>query len=681
MKPCLPLLLAGLCGLAVSVSAQTPLKFGDVAVADLQTRTYPPDSAAQAVVLFDVATTRYEVSNGGFGVRTERHTRLKILGKAGYDYATIRVLLFRQNAQHQELLENLRGFTYNLENGQVTKDKLNKDAVFEYKKEDGLFEKRFTMPNVREGSIIEYTYSVRSDFWWQLDGWVFQRDIPVAWSEYRLVVPEYFNYRLNAGGYEPLVISEQTRGHQNFNIMQRETVSSGNASAFVPQTGARTEMYPYNVQANTTEYHFAARNLPALRDEAYITTLADYVTKIDFELASVQFPGERLHTLSDTWQTLNQTLLQHEYFGGALRQRGFLKDVARSIPASPDTALRAAAACDWVRQRMKWNGTETKYVETSLKKAFDAHTGNSADLNLLLVALLREAGLEAAPVILSTRDHGRVMDWHAQLAKFNYVVAAARVGNGWLLLDATDPVGKPGVLPLRCLNGKGWLVSETEADFVSLAPTERHVENVVLTLGLDAEGGLKGLADLSHGGYAGSVVRRQLLSDGPEKYILSFGKTRPSWEFTKLDVTTLDDLSQPVGLRCDVRIAESVQAAGGRMYFKPLLTEGETANPFRLAERKFPVDFAAPINQNFTAVYTLPEGYVVEELPQKAVLALPDNAGRFTYVVAANGNQVQVTSRIAINKTLFMPDEYPLLKTFFDKIVAKHAEQVVLKKQ
>ncbi len=683
MKLRIPLLLAGPCCLAFSVFAQQApvVKFGEVPVADLQSRVYARDSAAEAVVLYDVASSKFEYGSNGFAVRTQHHTRLKILTKAGYDHATVRVLLYRKDAQHQEQLENLRAFTYNLENGQVKKEKLAKDAVFEDKKEDGLFEKRFTMPNVREGSILEYAYDVRSDYWWQLDGWAFQRRIPVAWSEYRLSAPEYFDFHVNVGGYEPLAVTEQTRGSQMFSIMRREATDEGPARGFAPQTNARTEINTYRVQATTTEYHFAAQHMPALRDEAYTTTVTDYVAKVEFDLASVQFPGERIHNFSDNWQTLTETLLKSEAFGGALRQRSFLKDAARELATVPDTARRAAAACDWVRHQMKWNGTETKYAETTLKRAFDAHVGNAADLNLTLVTLLREAGLEAAPVILSTRDHGRVMAWQAQLAKFNYVVAAVRTGASWLLLDATDPTGKPGVLPLRCLNGEGWLVREKDADFVPLTPTDRHTQNMVLTLGLDADGGLKGLADVSHLGYAGAAARRQLLSDGAEKYAVAFRKTRPSWEFAKLDVANLDDLNEALGLRCDVRIGEGVQVAGGRMYFKPLLTEGESTNPFRLAERKFPVDFAAPLNQNFTAVYTLPEGYTVEDLPQKVVFALPDNAGRFTYLVVANGNQVQVTSRIAINKTLFLPDEYPTLRAFFDKIVAKHAEQVVLKKQ
>lgn len=678
MKPCFPLLLAGLCCLAFSVSAQSPkIKFGEVDVADLQSRTYAPDSAAEAVVLSDVATSKFEYGAKGFALRTDRHTRIKILKKSGYDHATVRVPYYRLDGQSQEVLENLKGFTYNLENGQVKKDRLGKEAVFDEKKDDNWLEKRFTLPNVREGSIVEYSYSLVSDFWYQMRDWSFQTSIPTAWSEYRVVIPEYFYYKLNSGGYEQLAITEEKPGSQNFSIMVQgagqQFSGRGTPTGFDPTT-------VQNVQALTTEYHFAGKDLPAIRTEAYMTTLYDYVTKVEFDLASIRMPGQQVRHFSNNWESLSEMLLKSEAFGGALRQRGFLKDAARAIPASPDTALRAASAWQWVAGQMKYNGTETKYAEATLKKAFDAHAGNVADLNLTLVALLREAGLDAHPVILSTRDHGRVKPWHAQSAKFNYVVAAARVGDHWLLLDATEPTGKPGVLPTRCLNGDGWLVREKGGEFVSLEPTDRHMNTTMLTLALDADGGLSGKADFSNMGYAGASVRRELLSGGPEKYAGAFRKARPSWEFPKLDVSNLENPAEALALSCSLHIGEGAQVAGGRMYLKPLLTEGEDENPFKQEQRRYPVDFAAPLNHNVTAVYTLPEGFAVEELPKNTAVALPDGAGRFVYTVAASGNRLQVTSRVAINKTMFLPDEYPILKEFFDKIVAKHAEQVVLKK-
>ncbi len=648
MKHAYRLLLAGvLLGLPTLLLAQAPkIKFGEVEPAELQSKFYPADTSAEAVVLFDVGKTYYQISTtAGLQLFTERHTRIKILKKAGYDWATVRIPLIQLNNSDQERIENLRAYTYSLENGQVKKEKLEKESVFVDKKEDNWVEKRFTLPNVREGSVIEYSYVISSGFWWQLRDWTFQSAIPVAWSEYRLSIPDYFHFKLNTLGYERLAISEQGK------------------------------------QGSDYAYHFAAQSVPAVRPEAYITTLDDYLTRIEFDLAGVQIPGAMYRDFSQNWQSLNEGLLKSESFGGALRQRGFLKETARILAAEADSTQRAVAACTWVREQMKWNGVETKYVETSLKKAYEARTGNAADLNLMLVALLREAGAQANPVILSTRDHGRVLSWNANARKFNYVVAAARVGDRWLLFDATDRAGKPGALPRRCLNGTGWMVSEKGADFISLASTERMARNAVLTLALDTEGTFSGKADFAHQGYAAADVRRDLLTDGHEPFTATFRKERPTWDFEKLTVTNLDKPSEPLAMNCALTLRESVQVAGGRMYFKPLLTEGETANPFRQEQRKYPVDFGAPMNEAFVGMYTLPAGYAVEELPKSASFVLPDNAGRFTYSVRATGNQLQVSSRFSINKTLFLPDEYPDLKAFFDQIVAKHAEQVALKKE
>lgn len=112
-----------------------------------------------------------------------------------------------------------------------------------------------------------------------------------------------------------------------------------------------------------------------------------------------------------------------------------------------------------------------------------------------------------------------------------------------------------------------------------------------------------------------------------------------------------------------------------------MLTEAHGENPFKEAERLYPVDFGTQIEETFTATYTLPEGFQVEEMPKPVSMVLPDNGGRFLYQLAVtNGNQLQVVSRIILRKTRYLAGEYGPLRELFSRIAAKHAEQVVLKR-
>jgi hypothetical protein len=214
-----------------------------------------------------------------------------------------------------------------------------------------------------------------------------------------------------------------------------------------------------------------------------------------------------------------------------------------------------------------------------------------------------------------------------------------------------------------------------------LHTSERLSQVTSLRLKLDAEGQFKGTVDLSEGGYAALPARKVILGEGQEKYAESLRKTKSQWQIEKLDIKNAEKLSEALGVTCQIAITEGAQMAGNLIYLKPLLTEGEPENPFKHDVRKFPVDFGTPIDRTFVGSYTVPDGYVVEEMPKNLVLDLPEKGGRFTFMAAQQGNVIQVTSKISLRKSLFLPEEYAHLKEFYHQIVSKHAEQIVLKKQ
>jgi hypothetical protein len=117
------------------------------------------------------------------------------------------------------------------------------------------------------------------------------------------------------------------------------------------------------------------------------------------------------------------------------------------------------------------------------------------------------------------------------------------------------------------------------------------------------------------------------------------------------------------------------------LFLRPLPVADLMQNPFKSPERRFPVDMGVPIEKSYVAVYTLPEGYVVEDAPKNIALALPNNGPRFTFMTQANAGNLQVVSRLIFNKAIFSPEEYGALREFYNQVISKHTEQVVLKKK
>jgi hypothetical protein len=655
-----------------------PIKFGKVELADLQMKSYAPDTSAEAVILGDYGKSYFKYGPDGFQIVHDRHVRIKILKKSGYDWATVKIPFYRASGSSEEKISSLNGYSHNVEGGKPVKEKLTKEAIFEEKKSTNWYTKNFTMPNVKEGTVLEYEYTIISDFLFNLREWEFQNTIPVAWSEYRVVIPEYFRYRLLSSGYEPFHVSETGQKSVDFTIrVEGHNIANGGFSTTV-RVPTRFE----SVQARATSYRWVTKDVPALRDEPFITTMQDYITKIEFELSSTQFPGDLEKPVTSNWEAVNDMLLQEENFGGQLNRTSFAKDIVAVAKAKAnEPAAQIALIYDFVRKSVKWNGHQSLFAENSLKKAYENHTGNVGDVNLMLVGLLRDAGLNANPVILSTRDHGRLLESYTMISKFNYVIAHVNLDGKDLLLDATDPLLIPSVLPTRCLNGAGRLISKKEGRWVSLYTSERLSQVTSVRLKLDPEGQFKGTVDLSEGGYAALPSRKVILGEGQEKYAENLRKAKTNWQIEKLDIKNAEKLGEALGVTCQIAIAEGAQMAGNRIYLKPLLTEGERENPFKNDVRKFPVDFGTPIDRTFVGSYTVPEGYVVEEMPKNIIVDLPEKGGRFTFMAAQNGNVIQVTSKISFRKSLYLPEEYAHLKEFYHQIVSKHAEQIVLKKQ
>ncbi len=620
-------------------------KFGKIDEAELALKQYPLDTAAEAVVLSDFGFTRF-IFTSGAQVVTTRHMRIKILKKSGYNWANIEVP-FYINPPGKERVASIKGYTYNLENGKVQKDKLDTKGVFEEQHNENWFSKKFTMPNVKVGSVIDVEYTIYSDFIYNMRGWEFQTSIPTVWSEYQAQIPEYYDYKFLLKGYHELA--------------------------------TKSKYGPGMPELEGTAYVWRMKDVPALREERYITTLSDYQAKIEFELQQVKYPGEQPRTMTGSWESITSKLLAEDEFGMQLNRSGYFKDQLATIMAAnktPQKQLEAIYA--FVQNNMQWDGKYRYYTEESVKKSFEKKTGNSAEVNLLLTAMLLEAGFDAAPVLVSTRSHGRPAKDSPIVNTFNYVITHVKTDNKEILLDATDPLLPFGSLPMRALNGEGRLIKKTDQRWVALKP----MANAVYTssdIVLQGDGALTAKVKETAGGYYALNIRQQLKEDGEKEVIDNLRQEIGEYKISEHNFENKHNPAESLNLHYTITSAGNGQP-NTLLYLNPLLGHGEKENPFKAANRRYPVDFATPIDETIVTKYTLPEGYVLEEVPASVNVMLPENGGKFMYMVQQYGNVLQVMSRVNINKPVFYAEEYPYLKEFYNQIIAKHAEQIVLKK-
>lgn len=637
-----------------SLAQQPPkVKFEKVSDEEIKMSVYEPDTSAVAVILYDDGVSRVEWGQyKGFILNYERFVRIKILKQAGTKYANFSVPLYIYNTNKEEIL-GIKGVTTNYENGKIVQTEMKKDAIFRESENKYWDMVRLTLPSVKVGSVIDLKYSITSPMFWNLRSWAFQYKIPVKWSKYQVRYPEYYLYNHTSMGYFPLQVNEYTNSitiEQNTHYLEHC-------------------------------YDYSASDIPAIKEEPYLTTLENYTTKMKFELASANLIplGGKQTTYTETWENIATKLLANIDFGGQFKSANYASDdIKKLLNGITDDKEKLIALYSYIQHTIKWNGIENWVPSKSLRKVYNDKTGNSADVNLLLLALLKEAGLDADPVVLSTRENGLLSLVHPSTDDLNYVIVRAFISGTPILLDATESNLQAGLIPFRCLNGTGRLIKNGNVEEVSLV-NPKSSKNTLVTLELK-EGKFAGNLISTNMGLSAFNFRQAVKEAGGQKEYFEKVKNQTN-DFTAIDYKflNLDSIYQPVTRKYNITIANESEDAD-ILYFNPVLSDRTTENPFTSPKREYPVDFGSASSDIYQITLQIPKGYKVEEVPKNKSLILPDKGAAYYYQLTQTESSIIVSTRFTINKTLFVPTEYPALREFYNAVVAKEAEQIVLKK-
>ncbi|WBO84919.1 DUF3857 domain-containing protein [Hymenobacter yonginensis] len=646
-----------------------PIKFGSVRSTDFVPAPAASDTAAAvAEYLCDYGTSRLVGGNDKFQVLFERTTRLQIHRKAGYSYATVRVPLYTRDGQY-ERLTNLKGSTYNLQDGRVVQTKLAADPAFREQLDKNHVLMSFTMPAVREGSIVEFSYTITSDFIFNLQDWQFEHSIPVRWSEYRATLPQFYHYKTITRGYLPFAVKEET-------VVPYTTTYSSRPQGLAPGQDS-------HLSALALQLRWVMKDVPAFRTEPFLTTPHDYMRSVHFELAGTDFTGHDYQDVTGKWPALWKVLEKEEHFGLLLSGRSPLAAAAKTLRQQHDDPKdRAAAVLALVQRTVKHNGKTALFGSQPVRRTLELRLGNTADVNLLLVSTLRAAGLTATPLLLSTRGHGQMQQLVPALSQFNYVAAHVQLPDSSdLLLDATEPQLPAGLLPERCLNGQGCL-ADASGRWLTIRPAARHLEFRTAKLHLTEQGALDGSLKLEYQGYAGLEARRSIRQTSVADYLASLQRQWTEWQPAPPKLLLSDSAQAAVAVEMALHLPAPDNPQATLLYLPVMRLLGAVPYQFRAPTRHYPVDFAMPHEYTSLVTLTLPPGTTVQELPASVVLALPNAGGRFQYqVTQLNPETVQFMARLQLSRAEYSPAEYAALRELHQQAAAKCGEMLVLSRK
>lgn len=652
------------------------IKFEKVSEEELSMKTYPNDTTAEAVILFDDGSSyvKYEVENG-FVLTYDRFVRIKILKQSGVEWGNFNIPLYSYN-QNREEMASPKGTTFNLENGKVIKSELKKDAIFRERQNKYWETVRLSMPSVKIGSVIDLKYSIKTDLTWNLRSWKFQYTIPVKWSQYRVVYPEYYTYNHSSTGYHPLLYSKNTQKNETINYTKNEENDNGGFGS--RSVTAVNQSISYMSQI----FDYAANDVPAMKEEPYLTTLDNFTTQLKFELANVNFlkVGGKFKNYTTSWMDIAKQLNEEDNFGLQLKFNNFAEDaVVQLTKETKNDMEKLYVLYNHIQHTMKWDGSKSIFTTKNLKKTYADKTGNSSDINLLLAAMLNKAGITANPVILSTRQNGMLSFSHASISDCNYVIVQAIVNGKPILLDATEPNLQAGIIPFRCLNGEGHLINKEVSEPVKLS-NPKSVENTIIELEMK-DGKMTGIIKERMTGLSAFSFRESVkAAGGKQEHFDKIKNSSTDLDYLGYQYNKLDSLDQPVYIDYNIATKEKQESDAAIIYFNPILINRQKDNPFTSPTREYPVDFGISRAEVYTIKLTVPDGYSVEGLPKNESFLLDDKGGQFIYQISHVDNKIVLNYRFTIDKTLFLPSEYETLKNLYNLVINKQAEQIILKK-
>lgn len=654
------------------------VKYGKPTEDELKMKTYDLDTTANAVILYDEGSSvvNYDVSKGRFMLEFDRFVRVKILKQEGSAWGNFSIPLYSSDATREEVMD-IDGLTFNVEGGKTEKSPLKKESIFRERENKYWENVKLSMPKVKVGSVVDLRYKISSPLLWNLQSWRFQYTIPVKWSQYEVRVPEYLNYNRTMLGYHSLY--KQNSSTRQEKITYTETTETAGS---IRNGGGTREQSFNSIEYMSNINSYAAKDVPALKEEPYLTTLENYVTKIKFELASTDFTKIQgsFKSYTNSWQTIVDQLFDDADFGGYIRADNFAEDIVKQLVAGKTSDKdKITAIYNHVRNTMKWDEMNSIYPSKPLRKSYADKKGGVADINLILFVMLKTAGLTVDPVLLSTRKHGILSPSNPTLSDLNYVIVRVVVDETPMLLDATEPNLPAGSIPFRCLNGKGILIRKGAPEDIPLANLpSRTATSASLEL---VDGKLSGKLISKLSGEDAYDFRENVRAAGGSKEYFEKVKNNMT-EIKLLDYTyaNLDSVHLGVDRTYQFQFENPVSPDDAILYISPMLTERHQKNPFVSPTREYPVDFGSAFVSSYIFSFKIPEGYQVEELPKSASVVLGDKYGSYVYQTANTNGTVMVNVRFRIDKTLFLPTEYEHLRKLYDMIVAKEAEQIVLKK-
>lgn len=627
---------------------------GKVTQYEMSMTEYDKDSDAEALVIYDMGEYFFQGHDSrGFLLHMERKTKIKILKSAGIEYANIEIPYYIEGNDWEDVHE-IKATTYNVENGQLIKTVLDNKNIYEEKATSNWKVKKMALPNVREGSVIEISYKIVTPYFVNMRQWNFQRKVPVVYSKIKYKAIPYYEYVYIA------------KGTDKFNEYNSKVLLN--------------DIRYGNLQYKEMEHIFVMKDLPAFRDEEFITSEEDYLVSLNFQLSKIYYPTGGSREFMSTWPALCEEYLKDTDFGKYIKnaeKEG--KKVLPSLGLENKTSLeQAQIITNYVKSNFNWNGIYGKHSEFKLSDFLKQKKGNVANINFFLTGLLRSANIEAYPIVLSTRKNGMIRKAYPFSKFFNYTVVQVIIDGQSYFIDATEPLLYFSDLPIRCINVEGLVVKPKSEEWVALTQKRMSFDQKEISLKIiPEENKIEANARFASQGY-NSYNYRNIYLDKKENLVNYLKKSHNIDIIGDIDIdTNANRLEKPFLFSFSYMCP--LESTPDKLFIHPFTNLSISDNPFKQTDRRLIIDMIYVRKNNYKSTIEIPQGYKIEYMPQ--IQTIDNPVIRMDYLIQNEDNKIIINATYSLKKNIYRANEYDDLKMSFAEIIKKMSELIILVKE
>ncbi|MEZ4778522.1 MAG: transglutaminase [Flavobacteriaceae bacterium] len=665
-----------LCTCLIVLTSLQPLfsqdfRFGKVSKEELSETRHPIYPESNAAVLYREIKTNFDYNqDDGFYVVTEVFERIKIYKKEGFDWGNVELYLYDESNRYKEDISSLKGYTYTLaDNGKIEETKLGRSGIFEEKQTKYRKTYKFAMPALKEGCVIEYQYMMKSPLIGSIDTYRFQETIPVNKVYVDFRTPEYLNYKNHRRGWIFYDVKQDSRERS---LDYTYTKSALDTDRAVATNERQTVKFKENI------YQVELKDVEPIIEESYSGNLDNYTSSITFELEFTRFPNSPFKMYATNWEAVTKAIYESDAFGGQLsKEKYFEEDIDQLLTGISNQKEKAIKVFEFVKGKMNWNKYLGVYCDDGVKEAYKSGIGSTPEINLMLTAMLRHAGLKSNPILLSTKTNG--IPIFPTRSGFNYVISSVELPEGLMLMDATNKNATPNVLDEELLNWQGVMIWESGAsNWVPLQTNEKsqsaYICSAKINENLEVEGEIKAQFTGNRALEKRNTFKGLTTTEAINKFDFK------NVQISNLEFSEIDNPYQPLKMVCNFVASDFVEEINDEYYISPMVFLALNENPFKLNDRKYPVEFGYAQLDRIIFTIEIPQGYQVKSIPENANFVVGENEYEFKYLLSQRGNLIQLMMNLGVNNASEAAENYQSLKEFYQTMVDKQKEKIVFSK-